>query len=209
MVSEGQKHEANYSMILFNNSFLYFMNDYKMKNVETGLWVTSVFKRRPYPIQHCHCLRLFLKKEIEQNFFKHTTFSLACCEWQTKCVCCSQATFSQPFGWNLNKGKLWDLWHCECGDVTHGLFHVAWLNIKVFKLPLKLVHWRRNLKKKNETNHFCLILNRKGYACLKAFIDRDDNKLVPKLTFSKSMVFKAESIDATTLTIEPFSCEKS
>ena len=78
MVSEGQKHEANYSMILYNNSFLYFMNDYKKKNVETGLWVTSVFKRRPYPIQQCHCLRLFLKKEIEQNFFKHTTFSLAC-----------------------------------------------------------------------------------------------------------------------------------
>ena len=42
----------------------------------------------------------------------------------------------------------------------------------------------------------------------KAFIDRADNKL-PKLTFSKFMVFKAESIDATTLTIEPFSCEKS
>ena len=37
MVSEGQKNEANYSMILYNNSFLYFMNDYKKKNVETGL----------------------------------------------------------------------------------------------------------------------------------------------------------------------------
>lgn len=169
MVSEGQKHEANYSMILFNNSFLYFMNDYKMKNVETGLWVTSVFKRRPYPIQQCHCLRLFLKKEIEQNFFKHTTFSLACCKWQTKCVCCSQATFSQPFGWNLNKGKLS---YETCGTVsvvTPLMACSMWLDWTSrfsncrSNWSIKAETWR-----KNETNHFCLILNRKGYACLKA-----------------------------------------
>lgn len=48
------------------------MNDYKKKKVQTLGFddVTSVFKRRPYPIQYCHCLRLSLKKEIEQNFFK-------------------------------------------------------------------------------------------------------------------------------------------
>lgn len=152
IVSEGQKHEAIYMysisivLILDNISFLHFMNDYKKKNIETGLWVTSVFKRRAISHSTVPLSETFPKKRDWTEFFKHTTFS-------------------QPFGWNLNKGKLWDLWHCECGDVTHGLFHVAWLNIKVFKLTLKLVHKSRNLKKKNETNHFCLILNRKEYAC--------------------------------------------
>ena len=152
IVSEGQKHEAIYMysisivLILDNISFLHFMNDYKKKNIETGLWVTSVFKRRAISHSTVPLSETFPKKRDWTEFFKHTTFS-------------------QPFGWNLNKGKLWDLWHCECGDVTHGLFHVAWLNIKIFKLTLKLVHKSRNLKKKNETNHFCLILNRKEYAC--------------------------------------------